>query len=105
MIEILQTDSFDKWFRKLRDKRAKGRIKVRIDRMKLGNLGDVRSVGGGVSEIRIDYGPGYRLYFIIVRKECAILLIGGSKKTQQQDIKNAKSLARFILEDHRYEQT
>ena len=103
MNKILQTDSFDKWFRKLRDKRAQGRIKIRIDRMKMGNLGDARSVGGSVSEIRIDYGPGYRLYF--VRKDCVILLVGGNKKTQQKDIKNAKSLAQSILEGKLYEQT
>ncbi len=73
--------------------------------MKLGNLGDVRPVGGGVSEIRIDYGPGYRVYFVFVRTEHAILLIGGSKKTQRQDIKKAKNLAQSIVEGGRYEQT
>jgi putative addiction module killer protein len=64
MISVLKTDIFDKWFRGLRDARAKARIDERIERLANGNPGDVKSVGGGVSEMRIDYGPGYRLYFV-----------------------------------------
>jgi putative addiction module killer protein len=87
VVEIRQTDAFAKWFRTLRDGRAKARIQVRIDRLQLGLPGDVRSVGEGVSELRIDYGPGYRVYFTRRGEEWVILLAGGDEQTQDRDIK------------------
>ncbi len=93
MIEIRQTETFSLWFRRLRDRRAQRRIQVRIDRLETGNPGDVRPVGGGVSEMRIDYGPGYRVYFARLGATLVILLAGGEKGTQQQDIATALELA------------
>lgn len=93
MIVIRQTDAYKRWFSKLRDKRAKARIDVRIRRLSLGNPGDVEPVGEGVSELRIDYGPGYRIYYISQGDELIVLLAGGDKSSQSSDIKKAKSLA------------
>ena len=81
---------FEDWISKLRDQRAKARIFVRIDRVRLGNFGDCRSVGGGVYELRVDYGPGYRVYFGILGTTPVILLCGGDKKTQRRDVENAR---------------
>ena len=77
MIEIRQTDVYSRWFNGLRDRQAKARINVRIRRMSLGNPGDVKPVGGGVSELRIDYGPGYRVYYVQRGQRLVILLAGG----------------------------
>ena len=93
MVEIRQTETFARWFRRLRDPRAQRRIQARIDRLEIGNPGDVRPVGGGVSEMRIDYGPGYRVYFARRGVTLVILLAGGDKRTQQQDIATALKLA------------
>lgn len=96
MLEVRQTDVYAQWFRRLRDKEAKARINVRIRRLSLGNPGDVRAVGEGVSELRIDYGPGYRVYFVQRGQFLAILLAGGDKSTQDQDIEKARNLAREL---------
>ena len=96
MIDVRQTEAFSKWLRELRDRQARARIQTRIDRLQLGLTGDVRSVGEGVSELRIDYGPGYRVYFVQRRKELVILLAGGNKRTQDRDIKTAIELARNL---------
>ena len=93
MIEIRQTDSFERWFARLRDEDARARILVRIRRLSLGNAGDVRPVGRGVSELRIDYGAGYRVYFVTRGRDLVILLAGGDKRTQDSDIKRAIKLA------------
>lgn len=93
MIQVRQTETFRSWLADLRDRRAVARIAARIDRLKLGNPGDVKSVGDGVSELRIDYGPGYRLYFKRVGQEIVLLLCGGDKSTQERDIERAKVLA------------
>jgi putative addiction module killer protein len=93
VIEVRQTEIFAQWFRRLRDRRAQRRIQVRIDRFEAGNPGDVRPVGGGVSEMRIDYGPGYRVYFAQRGVTLVILLAGGDKRSQQQDIAMALKLA------------
>lgn len=93
MIEVRQTETFMKWFRKLRDRKARVRIQARIDRMESENFGDVRPVGSGVSEMRIDYGPGYRVYFIQKGDQLIVLLAGGNKSTQSADIKNAIKIA------------
>lgn len=84
---------FDRWLRKLKDRRAAARILVRIDRLALGNPGDVRSVGGGVSELKIDYGAWYRVYFAQRGQTLVLLLCGGDKSTQSLDISTAQRLA------------
>ncbi len=93
MVEIRKTDKFTKWIDGLSDIRARARIQVRIERLASGNPGDVKSVGDGISEFRIDYGPGYRVYFKKVGKTIVILLVGGDKRTQSKDIKTALRLA------------
>jgi len=96
VVEIRQTNDYAKWFEKLRDPQARARILVRVRRLSLGNPGDVRSVGDGVSEMRIDYGPGYRVYFTWQGDVIVVLLIGGDKRTQQRDIEKAKTLAKQL---------
>ena len=93
MIEIIKSDQFLAWFRGLRDARARVRIDARILRLAQGNAGDVRPVGSGVSEMRIDYGPGYRIYYIQQGNVIAVLLCGGDKSSQTKDIRNAIDLA------------
>jgi len=93
MIEIRQTEVFANWLANLRDRKAKARVQVRIDRMETGNFGDVAPVGQGVSEMRIFYGPGYRVYFVQKGTVVIILLCGGDKSTQSHDINKAKELA------------
>jgi putative addiction module killer protein len=95
VVEVRQSEAFARWFARLRDARARARVQVRIDRLAIGNPGDVRPVGGGISEMRIDYGPGYRIYFIEGGK-AVILLAGGDKTTQQRDITMARELARNL---------
>lgn len=93
MVEIRQTAAYRKWFDGLRDVAARSRIAIRIRRLSLGNFGDVKPVGGGVSELRVDYGPGYRVYFKQHGAELVVLLAGDDKKSQARDIANAKKLA------------
>lgn len=93
MIELRRTSVFASWLRDLRDRSAKARIEIRLDRLALGNPGDVRPVGEGVSELRISYGPGYRVYFVQRGGLVVILLCGGDKSSQSQDIDRAKALA------------
>ena len=90
------TEVFDAWFTRLRDRQAQVRIQVRIDRAEDGNFGDCKPVGQGVSEMRIHFGPGYRVYFKQIGMELVILLAGGDKTTQQQDIKTALKIAREL---------
>lgn len=96
MIQIRQTETFAAWFRDVRDRQVRARIQVRIDRLSLGNPGDARPVGEGVSELRIDYGPGYRVYFVRRGETLIVLLAGGDKRTQAQDIRTALKLARSL---------
>jgi len=96
MLEIRKTESYSHWIDNLRDLQARARVQVRIERLAAGNSGDVRAVGEGVSELRIDYGPGYRVYFTKRGREVVILLAGGDKTTQSADIKNALRLARNL---------
>lgn len=96
MIEIRKTESYAKWLDGLRDIQARARIFVRVERLAAGNPGDVRPVGKGVSEMRIDYGPGYRVYFTKHGQEVVILLAGGDKRTQAKDIKIALNLAQNL---------
>ena len=96
MIEIRKTEVFAKWLDGLQDIRARARILVRIERLAAGNPGDVKSVGEGVSELRIDYGPGYRVYYKKQAQKVVILLAGGDKNTQAKDIRTALRLARDL---------
>jgi len=98
LTEIRQTEQFTDWFDRLRDRDARARIDVRIRRLSLGNPGDVKPVGAGVSELRIDYGPGYRIYFVRFGEDVILLLAGGDKRTQAQDIQNAIELVRVLRE-------
>jgi putative addiction module killer protein len=93
MIELKQTETFRKWRAKLKDDRARALIASRLDRLAFGNAGDVKPVGQGVSELRIDHGPGYRIYFQRRRNTIIILLCGGDKRTQNRDIETARRLA------------
>jgi putative addiction module killer protein len=93
MKEIIRSATFDGWLYGLRDRRAIARIAARLDRLATGSLGAVEPVGGGVSELRIDYGPGYRVYFIQHGQIVVVLLCGGDKSTQSRDIKRARDLA------------
>jgi putative addiction module killer protein len=93
MLVIHRTADFDDWLRRLADERAKARIASRIERLRQGNPGDCKGVGGGVWEMRVDYGPGYRVYFKYRGPEIVILLCGGDKRTQRRDIKWAQELA------------
>jgi putative addiction module killer protein len=96
MKNILTTELFDAWFAGLRDKQAVRRVQARIDRAEDGNFGDCEPVGEGVSEMRIHYGPGYRVYFVQRGMEVVILLAGGDKTTQAMDIKTALKIARQL---------
>jgi len=96
VIEILQTEEYSSWFERLRDRQARARILARIRRMSLGNPGDVEPVGEGVSEMKIDYGPGYRVYYKQRGKTLVVLLAGGDKKSQKRDIKKAQELAQEL---------
>jgi putative addiction module killer protein len=94
VIEIRETVTFSGWLRALRDSRAKARIAARTQRLAFGNPGDVRPVGEGVSELRIDYGPGYRVYYVQRERVLILLLCGGDKSSQEKDIKLALKLAK-----------
>jgi len=96
MIEVRTTAIFMKWFESLKDRKAKARIQARIDRIEMGHFGDVAPVGEGVSELRIFYGPGYRVYFVQSGDIVVILLSGDDKSTQHADIARAKEIARQI---------
>jgi putative addiction module killer protein len=96
MAEIRKTEQFSNWLDGLRDLHARARLQARIERLAGGNPGDVKPVGEGVSELRIDYGPGYRVYFTRQRRALVILLAGGDKSAQAADIKTALRLARNI---------
>jgi putative addiction module killer protein len=96
MMEVRQTEHYSKWFEKLKDRNARMRIDIRIRRLSLGNPGDVKLLEGGISELRIDYGPGYRVYFTRRGNQLIILLAGGDKTTQNNDIQKAKKLAEEI---------
>jgi putative addiction module killer protein len=96
MLEIRETSAYASWFAALRDRTAKARIDIRIRRLSLGNPGDCRSVGEGVSELRIHYGPGYRIYLKKQGDALVILLAGGEKSSQEEDIRLAKDLARNL---------
>ncbi|HHU40378.1 MAG TPA: type II toxin-antitoxin system RelE/ParE family toxin [Propionibacterium sp.] len=93
-MEILQSDSFRKWMRALPDRQARARIQVRIDRLATGNPGDARPIGGGLSELRISHGPGYRVYYLRQGARLILLLCGGDKSSQSTDIRRAHDLAR-----------
>jgi putative addiction module killer protein len=93
MLDVRETEEFSEWLAALRDLRARARILVRIDRLANGNPGDVEPVGGGISEMRINYGPGYRVYYVQRGTRYILLLAGGDKRGQSRDIARAKRLA------------
>ena len=93
MLEIRQTEEFERWLNRLRDRTARAKILIRIRRFAFGNPGDVRPVGTGVSEMRIDHGPGYRVYFVRRGPVPVLILCGGDKTTQERDINRAKEMA------------
>jgi putative addiction module killer protein len=96
MYTVQKTNHFEKWLRRLKDVTAKARILARLKKVELGNLGDHKSVGRRVSEMRIDFGPGYRLYFTRLRGTIVILLLGGDKASQRKDIRRAEQIAKEI---------
>lgn len=96
MFTVLRTEYFEKWYSRLKDNKAKARIDMRIQYMELGTLGDVKSVGDGISEARIHYGPGYRLYFYQKENVLIIMLCGGDKTTQRKDIETAKEIKKCL---------
>jgi putative addiction module killer protein len=96
MIEVRQTEAFASWLAGLRDHAGRFRIVARLRRLSLGNLGDVKAVGGGLSELRVDHGPGYRVYLVRNGERSVVLLLGGDKSTQRRDIVRARSLARGL---------
>ena len=98
MVQIQQTETYAKWFAGVRDRVTRARIDIRIRRLSLGNAGDTKPVGEGVSELRVDHGPGYRIYFIQRGEVVIVLLAGGDKSTQDKDIRNAKALANDLKE-------
>lgn len=97
-VEIVRTDVFDRWLSGLRDRKARAKIQVRLDRLALGNPGDVEPVGNGVSELRVHYGPGYRVYFVQRGLILVVLLCGGDKASQGRDIRAAKEMAAQLEE-------
>ena len=96
VLEVRQTNLYAEWFAALRDRAAKTRIDIHIRRLSLGNAGDVKPVGEGISELRVDHGPGYRVYFVQMADVYIVLLAGGDKSTQEKDIRKAKALAREL---------
>lgn len=98
MIEVRQTEAFREWLRNLRDDKAVARVIVRMRRLEQGNPGDVKPLGAGVLEMRIDYGPGYRVYYVQRGSVVVVLLYGGDKRTQARDVKRAKALAEELRE-------
>lgn len=94
MLAVFQSATYQKWFRKLRNSQAQARIDARIRRLSMGNAGDAKAVGDGVSELRINYGPGYRVYFTQRRLRVVVLLCGGDKRTQAGDIERAIEIAK-----------
>ncbi len=95
-IEVRQTEHYARWFASLRDRTARARIDIRIRRLSLGNPGDVKAVGAGVFELRIDYGPGYRIYFVQRGTQLVVLLAGGDKSSQSRDTATAHELAKMV---------
>jgi putative addiction module killer protein len=98
MIEVRKTPYFTKWFKSLKDRKAKARIQARIDRVEMGNFGDIAPVGEGISELQIFYGPGYRVYFTQKHAVIVILLSGGAKGSQSADIVKAREIAKQLEE-------
>ena len=94
MFELIKSDTFERWLIGLKDRQARLRVMSRVDRLSEGNPGDVKPVGGGISELRIDFGPGYRVYFMKRGLLVIVLLAGGDKRTQQVDIKRAIKIAK-----------
>lgn len=93
MVEVIKSAAFDRWLRGLKDRKATARVLVRIDRLASGNPGDVKPVGAGISELRVDHGPGYRVYYLQDGQQLILLLCGGDKSSQRRDIDRAHRIA------------
>ena len=104
MVDVVRSSTFERWLRNLKDRRAAARVLVRIQRLAAGNPGDVKPVGGGISELRIDYGPGYRVYYLREGDRMILLLCGGDKSSQSADIATAHDIARQWRTDQGGEQ-
>lgn len=100
MLQVFKTSAFEDWLGSLRDRQAKARVEVRIRRLSLGNPGDVKPVGEGVSEMRINYGPGYRVYYLQHGPIIVVLLCGGDKSTQDRDVEKAREYAATWKEEY-----
>lgn len=96
MIDIRQTPEYAKWFQRLRDRSAIAKISIRIRRVSIGNFGDTKSVGGGIHELRITHGPGYRIYFTHQGDQIVLLLMGGDKSSQSRDIEKAREILKGL---------
>ncbi len=105
MIEIFQTTVFSDWIKKLKDRTARFRIIVQIDKLKLGNFNNTKALGGGLFELKVDHGPGYRVYFIKEGQKVVILLCGGDKSTQQKDITKAQKMVKELKDGTTRHQT
>ncbi len=93
MVEVVKSATFDRWLRRLKDRRAAARVLIRVNRLAAGNAGDAKPVGHGVCELRIDYGPGYRVYYLSEGNRLILLLTGGDKSSQETDIRTAHQIA------------
>jgi len=100
MVEVVKSATFDRWLRGLKDRRAAARVLVRIDRLALGSPGDVKPVGAGISELRIDHGAGYRVYYLQDGQQLVLLLCGGDKSSQRRDIDQAHRIAEEWRSNH-----
>lgn len=98
MLELIKSAQFDRWLSALRDRQARARIQARLDRYASGNPGDVKALGGGIAEMRIDYGPGYRVYFTQRGQAVILLLCGGDKRSQSMDVAEARRIAELWTE-------
>lgn len=96
MYQLRQTDAFAKWLKNLRDRRTKARILAKLESLRLGNFGDTKTVGGGIRELRIHTGPGYRVYYVQKEKFVLILLCGGDKSSQARDIERANHILKEL---------
>jgi len=105
MLEIRTTSVFDAWFDALRDKQAQARIHARVRRLSMGNPGDQRNLSGGIAEMRIDYGPGYRVYYCLREQVAYLLLCGGNKRTQQSDIAQAQAILEALKQQEKANET
>lgn len=100
LVKLVKTDAFDQWLRDIKDRTVRARIHARLDRLAIGNTGDCKTIAAGITELRLDFGPGYRIYMMRMYPATAILLCGGDKSSQRNDIRRAIELAAHWRSDH-----